>query len=82
MHVTSFGTEEEKIGLGFEMFNISGKSELSFKDFNICYQSVVSNWSLLLGEKLSTSDEFVREIFNKLDNNYKGSINKKEYYIT
>ena len=51
MHVTSFGTEEEKIGLGFEMFNISGKSELSFKDFNICYQSVVSNWSLLLGPK-------------------------------
>jgi len=79
MATISFGTEDEKIGLGFELFNIMNKEELSSEDFWECYESLMKNWSLVLGEKVQLEKKIVQEIFSQLDKKGKGIINKQNY---
>ena len=78
----SFGSEDEKIGLGFELFNISGHEEMNFTDFYKSYETLMLNWSLLLGEKLQLDEKTISEMFHQLDRNKKGGISKQEYLLT
>jgi len=78
MNVINFGSEDAKIGLGFDMFNTSRKEELTYEDFYKSYKKLLVNWSLLLGEKLQISDDAIEQIFKKLDRRKKGVIRKEE----
>ena len=80
MNVISFGSEDEKIGLGFEMFNTSGKPEINYEDFCKSYKELMMNWSLLLGEKLNPNEELMRDTFEKLDYNKNHLISKEKYF--
>jgi len=74
----SFGTEEDKVGFGFEMFNTSKKRDMSFEDFYKSYKDLMYNWSVLLGEKFILDEGMVRNIFEKIKKEEKGTINKTE----
>jgi hypothetical protein len=74
----SFGTEEDKIGFGYEMFNTSKKKEMNFEDFFKSYKDLMYNWSVLLGEKFILKEGMVRSIFAKIDKEGKGIINETE----
>ena len=78
VNTISFGTEDEKIGLGFEMFNTSGKKEMNYDDFYKSYEALMLNWSLLLGEKLQISTEMMKNVFSQLDRGKRGIITKQE----
>lgn len=78
MNVINFGSEDDKIGLGFDMFNTSRKKELTYEDFYKSYKELLVNWSLLLGEKLQISSEAIERTFAKLDRSKRGVIRKEE----
>jgi hypothetical protein len=79
MQTVSHGTPDEKIGLGFDMFNTSGREEMSGEDFYRSYETLMLNWSLLMGEKLHVSREVVQEVFTQLDRRKVDRVNKQEY---
>ncbi|MDR3549151.1 MAG: hypothetical protein P4M11_12980 [Candidatus Pacebacteria bacterium] len=62
------------------MFNTSGKKSMTYDDFYKSYETLILNWSLLLGEKLQISPEAVHSIFQQLDCRSKGTIEKQEYF--
>lgn len=78
INVISFGSEEDKIGIGFEMFNTSGKREMSLEDFSKSYKDLMFNWSVLLGEKPIVDEAMIRSVFERIDRGGKGVIGKAE----
>jgi len=80
INIISFGSEDDKIGLGYEMFNASGKNEMNYEDFYKCYKALMLNWSMLLSEKLEISEIAIKGIFSQLDRGQKGFITKTEYF--
>ena len=79
MQTVSHGTQEDKISLGFDMFNTSGKEEMNVEDFYKSYEALMMNWSLLMGEKLQVSREVVEELFKQLDARKTRLVSKQEY---
>eukprot|EP01022_Parablepharisma_sp_SALTPOND_P028770 TRINITY_DN71682_c0_g1_i1.p1 TRINITY_DN71682_c0_g1~~TRINITY_DN71682_c0_g1_i1.p1 ORF type:complete len:646 (+),score=88.02 TRINITY_DN71682_c0_g1_i1:2028-3965(+) len=79
MATISFGSEDEKIGLGFELFNTTGKEEMSYDDFCRSYEQLILNWSLLLGEKVQPDKKVMSGIFQQIDRRAKGIVNKTDY---
>lgn len=74
----SFGSEDEKIGIGFEMFNVTKNKEMNFEDFYESYCDMMRNWSLLSGERPKINKELIKTFFDSIDTEQKGVIKKNE----
>ena len=79
MQTVSHGTPDEKIALGFDMFNTSGKAEMNADDFYKSYEALMLNWSLLIGERLRVSREMVDDLFTRMDKRKVKAVCKQEY---
>jgi len=78
MNIIGSGNEEDKFSIGFQMFNTSGKEQMNYEDFKASYMELVMNWSVLLGEKATPTEDFIKETFKKLDRGNKGVIDRIE----